>query len=94
MDLRVTVETALTEKKLRGHRARKATGVEGDAGVSALRVTALAEQRCPLREHGRLIGAVRCVAEPAILRRRRVLPDMRSASFGVALLAGIDGGEL
>ncbi len=94
VDLCVAVQTALTQQELRRHPVRQARCVEGDAGVTVLRVTTLAKQRCTLCEHARLIGAMGRMAETAVFRSGCMLPEMRASRFGVALVAGIDGREL
>lgn len=40
-------------------------------------------------EHPRMIRAMRCMTEAAVLGRRFVLPDVRAAFLCVALIAGI-----
>lgn len=94
MDLGVTVEAALAEQKLRRHIVDQTGGIECDARMARLGMTALAQQGCSLGQHTRLVGPVRCVTETAVLGRRRVFPEMWPARFRVALLAGIDSREL
>lgn len=55
-------------------------------------MTLLAEERRPLGEHGRVIGAVRPVAEHALFHRGGMFPKKGAAFFGMTAITGfIDG---
>ena len=70
--LRVAVQAGLAQEKTRRHRVGEPAGVVGDARMPRLRVTALAQERRALREHGGLAGAVWRVAGSAVFGDGRV----------------------
>jgi len=58
------------------------------AGVAGRRVALLAQDGWPLDQQGRVVAAVRLVAQRAVLGGRCVLPQERSAFFRVAEKTG------
>ena len=90
--LRVAVHTALSQQVTRRHVGREALGAIRDTRMTDLRVTALAQERRTLRQHARMVRAMWGVTESAVLADRCVLPQVRTAHFSVALLAGVVDG--
>jgi len=57
--------------------------------VTGLRVALLTEEWLPLGKESRIAASVRLVADRAILRNRRVFPEIGTALLGVAGEAGV-----
>jgi len=91
--LRVAVCTALSEQESRRRATCKAISIVRDTRVSGLRVAALTKQRRTFRQHARVIRAVWCMAERAVLADRCMLPQVGSAFLGMALLARVVDAE-
>lgn len=88
--LRMTVHASLSEQELGRHAAGCQTvSILRDTWMARLRVAALAEQRCTFRQHARVIGAMRRVAQSTVLADRRMLPEIGSALLSMTLLTGI-----
>lgn len=89
MHLRVAVHASLSKQELRWCTGCQAVGILRDTWVARLRVAALAEQRCALREHARVIRAMRRVAQSTVFTDRCMLPEIRTALLSMTLLTGI-----
>ena len=63
-----------------------------DTRMAGLRVTTLTEQGRTAGQHTRVVGAVRCVTQRAILAHWRMLPKEWAALFCVALVTGVVDG--
>lgn len=85
----MAIHAALRKHIGRRRPGGQAAGIVGHRGVSILRVATLAKQRRPLRQHTRMVRAMRGVAQPAILADRRVLPKIGATLVRVALIAGV-----
>lgn len=90
--LPVTVHAALSEQELRWHPRGNTVRVVNKAGMSRLGMAALAQQWRALRQHARMIRAMRRVAQTAVFRYRLMLPQVRAAFLGMTLETGIVDG--
>lgn len=85
----VAIHAALPQQVLRCKIRGETALVLGQARVTVLGVTALAELRRSHNQHARLGRAMWIVAGTAVLSHWRVFPKMRSASFRMTCIAGV-----
>jgi hypothetical protein len=79
----------LAEHKLRGCAARQAVAIGWHAGVTRLRVTALAQHWTAHGEHAGLVGTMWVMAIAAILGDQCMFPKVRSAFLGMTIKTGV-----
>ena len=85
----MTVHAVLTKHELRGCAAWQPVAIRWHAGVTRLRVTALAQHWTAHGQHAGLVGAMWVVAIAAILGDRCMFPKVGSAFLGMTIKTGV-----